>query len=102
MPEPLAPTLTELRTSVLVRTGMNVTDGSAQQYFPVCDELLRRAQKELHLEAPWLRNYVRTTQDLTTGNRDYDLPDDALISDMGRVSALPRPDAGRGVDVAGL
>lgn len=88
MPEPLAPTLTELRNSVLIRTGMNVTDGSAQQYFPVVDELLRRSQKELHLEAPWLRNYVRTLQNMTVGASDYDLPDDALISDMGRVSVV--------------
>ena len=86
MPEPLTPTLTELRNSVLIRAGMNITDGSAGQYFPLVDELLRKSQKELHLEAPWLRNYVRTTQDLTTDNTDYDLPDDAAFSDMGRVS----------------
>lgn len=88
MPEPLTPTLTELRNSVLIRTGMNITDGSAGQYFPLVDELLRKSQNELHLEAPWLRNYVRTTQALTTDSRDYDLPDDANFSDMGRVSVI--------------
>lgn len=86
MPEALPPTLIELRNAVLIRAGMNITDGSAGQYFPLIDELLRKSQKELHLEAPWLRNYVRVTQATTPGNSDYDLPDDCLFSDMGRVS----------------
>ena len=86
MPEPLPPTLTELRNSVLIRTGFNATDGSAGGCFPLVEELLRRSQKELHLEAPWLRNWKRTSQTVTTDEHDYDLPDDALIGDMSRVA----------------
>lgn len=88
MPEPLPPTLTELRNSVLVRTGFNITDGSAGQFFPLVEELLRRSQKELHLEAPWLRNWKRTEVTTTADEGDYDLPDDAYITDMNRVAVL--------------
>ena len=88
MPEALSPTLVELRNSVLIRAGYSVTGGQAEGVYPLADELLRRAQRELHLEAPWLKQRVRRTYDLVTNQSVYDTPDDALMSRLGRVAVI--------------
>lgn len=86
MPEPIPPTLTELRNSVLIRAGFSTANGQAAGYFPIVQEFLKQAQEELFLEAPWLRTWVRTTQTLTTDEPEYDLPDDAPIGRMNRIA----------------
>lgn len=86
MPEPIPPTLSELRNSVLIRSGFSTANGQAAGYFPIVQEFLRQAQNELFLEAPWLRAWVRDEQSLITDQSEYDLPDDAPITRMGRVA----------------
>ena len=88
MPEPLVPTLVDLRNSVLIRGGYSVIGNQAAGMYPIVDEFLRSAQNELHKEAPWIREYKRTTQSLVTDQTDYDFPDDALMSSMGRISII--------------
>lgn len=88
MPEPLSPTLVELRNSVLIRGGYSVVGNQASGMYPLVDEFLRKAQQELHKEAPWIREYKRTTQSLITDQSDYDFPDDALMSSMGRIAIM--------------
>jgi hypothetical protein len=88
MPEALAPTLVELRNSVLVRGGYSVSGGQAADAYPLVDELLRKAQRELHLEAPWLTQRTRATYSLITDQAVYDTPDDALMSRLGRIAVI--------------
>ena len=97
MPEALSPTLVELRNSVLVRGGYSVSGGQAADAYPLVDELLRRAQRELHLEAPWLAQRVRKTQSLITDQSVYDTPDDALMTRIGRLAVIN--DAGNEYDL---
>lgn len=100
MPEALSPTLVELRNSVLVRAGYSVADGQAADIYPLADELLRKAQRELHLEAPWLAQRVRRTYDLVTDQAVYDTPDDALMSRLGRFAVIN--DSGNEYDLAAM
>lgn len=100
MPEALSPTLVELRNSVLVRAGYSVADGQAADIYPLADELLRKAQRELHLEAPWLAQRVRRTYPLVVDQAVYDTPDDALMSRLGRFAVIN--DSGNEYDLAAM
>ena len=100
MPEALSPTLVELRNSVLVRGGYSVTGGQAADAYPLVDELLRKSQRELHLEAPWLAQRVRETYSLVTDQAVYDTPDDALMSRLGRLAVIN--DSGNEFDLAAM
>lgn len=88
MPEPLAPTLVEIRNSVLIRAGYTTSNNQAVDAYPLADEMIRKAQRELHLEAPWLTQRTRTTYTLTPDEAVYDTPDDALISRIGRLAVI--------------
>ena len=88
MPEALSPTLVELRNAVLVRGGYSIAGGQAADIYPLADELLRKSQRELHLEAPWLTQRVRKTYSLITDQAVYDTPDDALMTRMGRLAVI--------------
>ena len=73
---------------MLVRAGYSVSNNQAVDAYPLADELIRKAQRELHLEAPWLTQRTRTTFDLTTDEAVYDTPDDAQMSRMGRLAVI--------------
>jgi hypothetical protein len=88
MPQPLAPTLVEIRNSVLVRAGYTIVGDQAADMYPLADEMIRKAQNELHREAPWLTQRSRAEYALTTGESVYDTPDDAQMSRIGRVAVI--------------
>jgi hypothetical protein len=73
-----------MRNSVLIRAGFSTANGQAAGYFPLVEELLRQSQNELHLEAPWLQQRKRDTVSLIEDQAEYDLPDDAPMSRVGR------------------
>ena len=100
MPEALAPTLVELRNSVLVRGGYSVSSGQSSDIYPLVDELLRKSQRELHLEAPWLAQRVRATYDLIADQAVYDTPDDALMTRLGRIAVMN--DSGNEFDLTAM
>lgn len=83
---PLPPTLLELRQSVGIRVGLATSGSLSLSMQAVIDEHLNKCQREIFLRASWARQVVDTQITLITGQRDYDVPDEAGI--IGRVQRL--------------
>lgn len=82
---PLPPTLVDLRQSVAVRAGLAGSGNLAARSTPLIDELLRQAQTEIYLRCAWARIWRTTDITLTTGERDYDIPADTVIGNIGPI-----------------
>ena len=88
----LEKTLVGLRDSVLTRANVQTDGNRATRLFPIVDEMLRSAQKQIILRAAFAVN--RTSKDiaLITGRSDYAIPDDTDIGKIARYCVVAATD----------
>lgn len=79
------PTLADLRTSVAVRLGFGPQAAQSEAQVGLLDEWIRRAARELFLEAPWVSLRLRIEIPLTTNVSIYDIPDGFEVGNIDRV-----------------
>lgn len=81
----LAPTLAEVRRSVGIRLNFGPQGDTSPDMKNLLDEFIRRAARELILEAQWVELRIRYEVDLIDGQDVYDWPDNM---DPGRLERL--------------
>lgn len=72
---PAPATLAEVRKSVFTRSLINTGGDRGARALALVDEAIRRAQRELTLEAPWTRLATEHTITLVANTSTYDFPD---------------------------
>ena len=85
MPQPLPATLSEMRASVMTRSGLSTVNDVNARHRSLIDEFLRKAQRYIYLKATWARMRRAASfasQDEVT---DYDIPDDTTVGGIYRL-----------------
>lgn len=86
----LPPTLSDVRRSAAIRLNFGVQADAAPDMRALLDEFIRRAARELLLEANWTELLVETQTPLIVAQHAYDFPDNF---DLGRLEAVFVTDA---------
>jgi hypothetical protein len=85
MAHALPPTLAEVRQAVAVRLGFGPQAARSPAMKDVLDELIRRAARELILEAHWVELRIREDIATVDGGSEYDFPDNMEPGRLERI-----------------
>lgn len=90
----LLPTLTELRSRLFTRLGMETQGGQASPDSALFDSWIQQSNAMLWLECAWLRSRTRFSMTLVPGQSIYDWPDGI---DEGSIEIVELEDSDRKV-----
>ena len=91
---PLPPTLSEVRQSVAVRLNFGTAAIQSAEQVALLDEWIRRAAREIELEAAWLHLKVEERVDLIADQTVYDIPDGFDLGALDEVGIVAVNDDG--------
>lgn len=88
MPQPLPPTLGEIRVEVATRSGLMGVNDTNARHKSLVDSFIRRAHREIFLANPWARLRKTVTFASVDQQTDYDIPDATYVGGIICLEAL--------------
>jgi hypothetical protein len=91
---PLQPTFGDIRNAVAIRSNLARSGNLASNIKPLIDEFIRKGQRYIYIQFPWVRLDTRITMPLVAGQAVYDIPDEYHEGTIRTLGVISKDEAG--------